>query len=505
MIAGMIAAAEVTVDGEAVPDTPTARLVSLRVASRLGLPAQCELSYTTAYGTAAEADRFGLGSAVTVRMVGDDADLFDGEITCCGVSYGPDGETLLRIRCYDPLHRLRKRQQLRVFTDVTAADLATELLGGEGLDVEADDDGPVFERVVQHRQTDFDLLAETAARAGCYPVVDGGTLRLLTLAGHGDPVPLELGVTLFEAAIEANLDRAATATTALGWDPRTAEPFTERADRPRSGADVPFTVDTDADLALVDQQARSAAEIAARAQADLDRHAAATVTLTGVARGTAALRAGSRVEVTGVSADLSGEYVLTEAVHTVDATGYLTTLSTQPPPAPPPAQAAAITLGVVTDVADPYRLGRVKVTLPAHGDADVGWLGVLCPGAGDGRGIVALPDRGDTVLVALPHGPEAGFVLGSLYGAVRPPDAGVHEGGVRRWSLRTGGGQSVVLDDVKRTLTLSNKSGSAVRLAPGKVTLHAAADLDITAPGRTITIKADAVEFVHTPGAGGDA
>ncbi|MGH3951567.1 MAG: phage baseplate assembly protein V, partial [Pseudonocardiaceae bacterium] len=349
--------------------------------------------------------------------------------------------------------------------------------------------------------------ASTAARAGLYPVAHGGELRLVTLLGYGPPVDLELGVSLLQAEVEANLDQACSELTALGWDSRTAEPFEQRAGEPRSGRQIPLRpepgdVGVDGTLFLVDQRGRSADELAALAQAAIDVRAQGAVTLTGVAEGDAQLRAGRRIAVRGMAERVAGTYVLTEAIHTVDATGYLTALSTEPDRDGIDRDSrddTSITLGVVTDVDDPERLGRVRISLLAHGEAEVGWLGVMCPGAGKDKGFLALPDTGDTVLVALPHGPVGGVVLGSLYGGIEPPDPGVHDGAVRRWSLRTADGQALVADDAAHRLTLANQAGTVLDLAPGVVTLHCATDLMIQAPGRAITVRAKSVDFVHAP------
>jgi len=211
--------------------------------------------------------------------------------------------------------------------------------------------------------------------------------------------------------------------------------------------------------------------------------------------------AGNRVEVRGLAEPVQGSYVLCEAVHTVDAAGYQTAFSTEPPAPRPVAAGTSLTLGRVTAVDDPDQLGRVQVCLPAHGDPDVGWLGVLCPGAGPDRGIVALPDVDDTVLVALPHtGPADGVVLGSLYGTVAPFDSGVSDGAVQRWSLRTGGGQSVVVDDGERSLRLENEAGSFLELRPDLLRLRAVTDMVIEAPGKAITVRARSVDFEQASG-----
>src|SRR5262245_53202316 len=162
------AAAEIRVDGVALPEDLSRRLVSIRVASRLSQPSQCELAFATWTGAAAEHDRIPLGASVTVRMTEDSGSLFDGEVTCIELVHGPDGATVTRIRAYDKLHRLRKRQQLRVFESVSAEALAGELVDGLDLDVQAEESGPEWERILQDRQTDFELLVEYANRAGLY-------------------------------------------------------------------------------------------------------------------------------------------------------------------------------------------------------------------------------------------------------------------------------------------------------------------------------------------------
>src|SRR5690606_4573565 len=125
------------------------------------------------------------------------------------------------------------------------------------------------------------------------------------------------------------------------------------------------------------------------AQSTLDIRAAGAVTLHGVAAGEAGLWAGGLVDVRGLDDEVDGRYVLTGATHTVDGRGYQCAFTTTPPDPPPAPIASAVTLGRVTAVDDPDGLGRVRVSLPALGDVDAGWLAVLCPGAGPDRGIVA--------------------------------------------------------------------------------------------------------------------
>jgi phage protein D/phage baseplate assembly protein gpV len=490
-----VAAVRITVDGAELPGS--VRVLAVRVAGRFGAPTQCEITMHDPAGLKAWPAPARLDARVSVTVVGDDDALFVGEITCVELHRAADGTTTARLRAYDVLHRLRKRQTLRVLEKVDAAAVARALTGD--LDVEVDGgSGASMARVVQHRQSDFDLLVESAARTGHMVALDGRTLRLATLDGHGDPVPLAFGSTLFEASVEANTGRVAASVAAIGWDTETAQPIRAVASNPRTGRRIDYDVPAGHDMSLVEQPASSADDAAAAAQYALDVRTASGVVLRGVAAGDVRLRPGARVDVTGIGDAIDGRHVICQVVHTVDADSFQTTFSTEPPVPPVPERGAAVTLGLVTAVDDPAGCGRVRVSLPAFGDIDAGWLGVVCPGAGRGKGLVALPDVGDTVAVALPHAePTAGLVLGSLYGAITPPDDGVAGNAVKRWSLHTADGQSIVIDDAAHSLRLENRDGSFLEIAPDTVRVKATTDLVLDASGHGITVKASTVDFEH--------
>jgi phage baseplate assembly protein V len=248
---------------------------------------------------------------------------------------------------------------------------------------------------------------------------------------------------------------------------------------------------------LANDAAQDESQAEALAQAELDSRTARAITLHGLAEGNPALRPGRCVTVSGLAGHLCGRYVLTCVTHTVDCDrGYLSEISTLPPPARRRTGTAVAAPGVVTAVNDPERLGRVQVRLPSYGDLETGWIGVVTVAAGPNKGFVALPDAGDQVLVMFPHeDPAQGVVLGGLYGAVGPPDAGVRDGSVRRYTLLAPGGQRFVLDDDAGSVRFENGTGSFVELSPEAVTLHAAANLVIEAPGNQVVIQGQNVDF----------
>jgi uncharacterized protein involved in type VI secretion and phage assembly len=124
-------------------------------------------------------------------------------------------------------------------------------------------------------------------------------------------------------------------------------------------------------------------------------------------------------------------------------------------------------------------------------------MGVVTPGAGVGKGLLALPDVKDNVLVIFANDdPTRGIVVGGLFGTKGPPDGGRIQGGaVRRYSFLTPGGQVVRLDDSTKAVRLENRDGSYIELTPGGARVHAVGDLTLEAPGQSVLIRGRAIQF----------
>jgi phage baseplate assembly protein gpV/phage protein D len=491
----------VEVEGTPLPPEELRALESVRIQQGLSLPAQCELTFSDPRGPLATR---GLppGSALRISVAARREPLFAGEVTAVEYVHGAAGARQVRVRGYDVLHRLRKRQPVRAHVQVTPRDLARELVADLGLSVEASEPGPLSRHLIQHGQSDLELLVEQAERCGLWLVLEEGVLRLLSLGGEGEPVPLVLGESLLEAHVEVNGDPACRSVSSAGWSALQAEVFKADVSEGRVGRRVEATVPPErvggsGERALVNENAEGTAHAEALARAELDHRLAREVVFTGVAEGDPRLRPGARVELRGVVPVVEGQYVLTAVTHTLDArNGFISELSSAPPPRRSRPRASSVVPGVVSRVDDPDNKGRVRVSLPTCGGVETDWMQVLCPGAGAGKGLVMLPDVGDTVLLVLSgEDPAQGVVIGGLYGTGGPPDAGVSGTAVHRFNLLTPGGLKLRFNDETRTLRLEDQMGSYLQLSPHVVRLHAETALEIEAPGKAVTIEAATIDF----------
>ena len=162
----------------------------------------------------------------------------------------------------------------------------------------------------------------------------------------------------------------------------------------------------------------------------------------------------------------------------------------------------------VANNVDPEKQGRVQVQIPWYGEgAEKGyaaWARLATLMAGKERGTWFIPDVGDEVLVAFEGGdPRQPYVIGALWNAEdRPPesmDGGgknsiksiVSRQGIRitlddsegqeTVTIRTPGGQEVVLKDQPASILIRDSSGNQVSLEPAGIRISTSGKLSLSA------------------------
>jgi len=482
-----------SLDGAEMDAGLGARLSETLLRQALGAPAALELVFADPDWS----DSLRLGAALEATI--GDRPVFAGTVTVLREEASASGRAL-RVVARDPLIRLARRQTLRALADVSAEDVAAQLAADIGLGSRSLETTPKRVLVLQHEQTDLDFLADLSARSGLYPVVRGDMLLLMSLAGDGEAaLPLVLGQSLLSCEVAVAADRWLPGGVIHSRDPLSLKPRVNRASLARQdrvldlhdpGNDPPGS-----ERMLLNRHLGTDAEAEAMLQATLDRAAAATAVAEGLAEGDPDLIPGRAVTIEGVLPPLAGGYVLTRALHRLSATeGYVTEFSTEVPRLPLPGRGPLVAVGRVTDDSDPEKLGRCRIELPDFGGLDAGWVPCLSAGAGRRRGMVALPQKGDDVLVLFPEGdPARGILLGGLFGAhALPTEARRQPHGI---VLRTEGGQILDLGGGGGALKIATSGGSLLEMGAKEVRLAAAADLVIEAPRRTITIRAAEIHF----------
>lgn len=468
---------EIHINGQA-PD-PTRPFTKVVIRQYLGAPAECEMQLSDP----SSADQ-SLAPGTVITVTAEGTVLFEGFLVERQLSFGGAAGTLrqMHLIARDALHHLRHRWHERTFGDTTAAGLIAALVAGDGITVTGAP-GPRWAQVLQHGQDDLALLELVAERAGLTFCLRGRTLHLLSDGALGTPVVLTEGVDLMECTWTESTPSAGVAAT--GWDTGLTSVAVGVCGRERLN-----------DLALSDpSQARALAGGIARRRASQAAH------LSGLVHGTSALQVGGLVQVAGAHLP-SAPMRLSRIVHTIES-GFWTTafhsLETEritPSRDHPLRDHPLVTIGQVTAVDDPQGCGRIRVSLPACAGIDGGWLAALAPGGGAGRGLIALPGIGDRVVVLyLDALRSQGMVLGGLWGAAGPADAGLSSGEIRRYTFRTADGRKVVLDDARGELTIADPAGNHLAFSSSGTVLHSVGPLVLEAPGKSVTITGSSIDF----------
>lgn len=460
--------------------------------------------------------------------------LDQGEVTGLQTEITPSG-TQTVIRGYDKSHRLTRGPRYRAFRDTAVGDIARKVVTGVGLSYgsSGQQSGPTSppppKHVSQPGLTDWEFLQRLAVRTGAAVTTTDGKVSLAAMApakpssgakdARRNALVLEKGVNLVSLRATLSAGDQVPQVQVRAWDVASKKAISAVVEA-KSGTANPGGT-TPAGLAAVVRAGAWVESVptlpdvqscTAMAKSLADRLAGSHAELDGVARGNPALRAGIVVQLVGAGRAFDGTYTLTSTRHefTKDR-GYLTafTVSNRSDRTAYGLVSGATgggrrvgwdgaIVGIVTNIKDPDKLGRVRVKFPVlSDDFESTWARPVQTGAGKDRGTMVLPEVNDEVLVVFGMGDlDEPYVLGGLYnGADHPPKGAVDDvetssGAVQRRAFvsRTGMAIEMVEGQSQATLTVSNVKGDQ------RITLTQSGDkgIEIVSQGPlTVTAKKD--------------
>jgi uncharacterized protein involved in type VI secretion and phage assembly len=233
------------------------------------------------------------------------------------------------------------------------------------------------------------------------------------------------------------------------YDPQTRKAITAEATAPGS---IPRAAQEVRDkaksfgasqLLVADRIANSTDEAKVIAQSTLDKLASGSFEAEGVMVGDPRLKAGGRLKLEQFGR-FDGEYHVTSVTHVYGHGDYRTrfaisgrnprTLTDVMRPKTERDWGSGLVIGLVTNIQDPEKLGRIRVKFPALGDSIEGnWARIAAPGAGKEAGMAFVPMVGDEAVCGFEHGDtRRPVVLGFLHNSIDPPHekmAGDRDGG----------------------------------------------------------------------------
>ncbi|QUQ65636.1 phage baseplate assembly protein V [Kutzneria sp. CA-103260] len=163
-------------------------------------------------------------------------------------------------------------------------------------------------------------------------------------------------------------------------------------------------------------------------------------------------------------------------------------------------------VGVVTDLDDPDKLARVRVSFPELGGVQSDWAGLVTLMAGDKRGSLFRPEKGDEVIVGFLQGDmRAPYVLGGVWNQPEPPPPDDGKPTENNWRFFTSrSGHVLRFDDTKgaEKIEVIDKDGKrrvVLDSANSKITVSAdEGDVEVDAPNGTIKLSGRSIELHAT-------
>jgi phage protein D len=491
-----------------------------------------------------------IGSKVELAPVADGKGaqdtLLTGEVTGLEADYDGTG-TFTVVRGYDLGHRMLRRRRVVGYTEMTASAIVAKLVADSGIPVGAiEPTRPAYEFITQDNVTDWDFVCRLAEENEKVAYLDSdGLFRFVgrKRAFGAPPQGTESDKSQFVLQGGVDVLRCRAAVTSAdqvpqvevrGWDVQAKRKLKEKVraaanpaiDNGASPGEMAAAF-TAGDLVEAGTPYDRQPQVKRAAQALADDVTSSFAELEITVHGNPRIRPDVAVLLEDVGKPFEGKYTVTGVRHTFEnGRPYRTRVSvsgrqwrslyglasggtTAAPRLPSVANA------LVTDVKDPLRLGRVKLTFPWLDDTYVSdWTRTVQFGGVGGGSIVPL-DVNDEVLVAFDRGAlDHPYVLGGLYNGkdrFRPGDVELYDrvsgkanrhtladreynrvdllsqqSGLRKRGVRlsTGNDRLVVHLDRTNTEISIDSRGSVSIKGSTTVSVEAGADLSLKAGGK---------------------
>lgn len=453
---------------QALSERSMAKLERVVVDHQLNLPDMFEITFFEMASGIEDMAKLAIGATVTVssRAPGNTArkDLIVGEITSIEGVFAGTCHTV--VRGYSADHRLQRARKSRTFVNMKRSDIARKVAGDAGLTVgEITETKTAHDHIGQVNQTDWEFLTEQASAVGYeLGVVDGKFVfrkpASTAKSGSGPVLTYPDNLQSFQPRISAaNIAEEAEVRV---WDPLATKVTAAKvpvaavsvevdghsagsvagafgsaapAKPPPSNGSAGKYGPAPSDKGHVISDWPLAAGSAARSAADeavdgtAGRLGDTFAEAEGESIGDPGLRAGTAVEIAGVTKVFSGKWVITRSRHLFDRRGYhthfevsgrqsrsLLALASGGNNRRQAARLNGLVCGVVTNNNDPAKKGRVKLAFPWLSSAyESDWAPVVQAGAGELSGTMFLPEVGDEVLAGFEFGdPQRAYVVGGV-------------------------------------------------------------------------------------------
>jgi len=398
------------------------------------------------------------------------------------------------------------RAEVKTYAETTLADIAKEVL--------ADFDGNINVNIspaininycVQYNETPFDFISRLAFKYGAWFYYDGEHLNLGKYDEKNN-YTLKLGKNMSGYDLSLQMLPVNTGYTHYNYLEDSAyEVLGGDVSPPNIGKYGEGTVD--ASFGYFTRKPLSVSKIFGLKESDVKDFVknrvhsttAQMIDLSGDS-GNPSLGIGTSIEVSDQDGDSMGKYFVKSVTHSWNGEGryrnHFEGIPAElkfPPPNPHVRIPRAGTQpAIITDNADPERIGRVRVRFPWQDqNSESPWIRMTMPYAGEGN-IYFCPEIKDHVMVGFEHdNPDLPYVMGSLYHGKSDVQYFNEENVIK--AIRTKSGHRIEFhegeDDLISICTSDDKNQMILNMKDGEITVMTEGILNLK--GKTINMEGE--------------
>lgn len=428
-------------------------LIELRVETEMRLPGRVTMRFRDPENKLANANPFGIGRKLDVKIKANPASVPLIEATITGVGYETTAGSTAADRfdgrrgtiheffvvAHDNGYMLTRNWTVKGAEQISANDLVSSLASAANLDVQTTLSAAAVVPVVSQLHSDYDLLTAIANHHAVDWWVACGNKLHVGKAATTTAATLTFGEELFNFSVKGSaLAPQTVSVRGYASDKKTDLAKTATVDGSKLWPqDVSLLnglsngpLSQQATMINTQSLPTTTSESTTIAEGIRDRLVAASTLARGECELNPKVVIGAPVKIKGAG-PADGTYHVTKVEHLVRREGYTTrfwagdrtptsivdSLSNRPAPSLP-AKHLGLVLGIVTNLGSGENAGMLRVKFPTL-DANLvsSWARFVAPSAGaNGRGMVMLPEVGDEVLVGFEEGDmHRPVIIGGLY------------------------------------------------------------------------------------------
>ncbi len=459
--------------------------------------------------------------------------VFTGIVIKTSIQQPRSGSSTLVVSCRDAAVAMTIGRKSACYTDTTDSTVMSTLISNAGLSADVTSTSAQLEEITQYAATDWDFLLTRAEANGFVVNVADGKVAVAAPGFSASPsLSVVYGIDILEFNLEEDVRTQLSSVVCTSWDPATQAVVTTSQS---ARNDNPLGSDTSSELAKVTGSAPYQLNtptplandaLTAWAEAQLTKCSLAKIRGTVRFQGSALLKAGGTLELSGLGERFDGNAYVS-AVHHELRDGDWTTLATvgldanwfgaRPDVSEPLAYGLlpgvrGLQIGTVKQINDdPAGQFRVLVLVPTIDSTGKGiWARLSRPYATSTAGFYFYPEVGDEVVLAFLDGdPRFAVIVGTLFSKSKAPPFTpdqpnntkaivtrsqlkvIFDEEKKVMTLSTPAGNTVVMSDDAKSITLTDQNSNSVKLGTDGITLDSASNITIKA-AQNISVEASA-------------